>query len=232
MSDRAALERAAVEQAAVAHTARRLLILYTAMHDYTGPHDYFDENYVREWEQRANSKRPFRIQFFEAFAAELTTLGRSKVLDLGSGPGFLAEYLLEHCDIASYHLFDFSPHMLELSRVRLARFKERAFFHQGSFLDKEWFRELPAPFDSIVSLQAVHEARDPARLPQVYSELRSLVREGGRALIADLVKGETNKEKHILTVDEHNAALKKAGFKEIELVLEGGDLAMLRGVAV
>jgi DNA-binding transcriptional MocR family regulator len=33
-----------------------------------GPHDYFDENYVREWAGVANSRRPFRAEFFDAFA--------------------------------------------------------------------------------------------------------------------------------------------------------------------
>jgi hypothetical protein len=40
------------------------------MHDYTGPHDYFNEAYVNEWASLANSKRPFRIDFFNAFVSE------------------------------------------------------------------------------------------------------------------------------------------------------------------
>src|SRR5215210_1518369 len=123
------------------------------MHKYTGPHDYFNETYVREWASVANIKRPFRQEFFVAFAAELAILQNPKVLDLGSGPGFLAEHILAYCRVASYHLFDFSPYMLELSRARLAGFGACACFHQGSFLDEEWGRELPAPFDAIVSLQ-------------------------------------------------------------------------------
>src|SRR6266852_3367201 len=90
------------------------------MPEYTGPHDYFDPAYVREWARVANSKRPFRTELFDAFAAELTALSKPKVLEIGSGPGFLAERVLAQCDVAAYHLFDFSPHMLELSRARLA----------------------------------------------------------------------------------------------------------------
>ena len=201
------------------------------MHEYTGPHDYFNESYVRQWEQQADSKRPFRIQFFEAFAVELNTLGAAKVLDLGSGPGFLAEYILNHSDIASYHLFDFSPHMLELSRARLARFDERTRFHQGSFLDEGWFRALPAPFDAVVSLQAIHEARDATRIPRIYSELRSLIGKGGIVLIADQVNSETKKEEHLLTVDEQKAAFQSAGFEDARLVCEAGDLAMFKATA-
>jgi len=30
------------------------------MHNYTGPHDYFNDDYVDEWASVANSKHPFR----------------------------------------------------------------------------------------------------------------------------------------------------------------------------
>lgn len=199
------------------------------MMDYTGPHDYFNESYVRQWERIANSKRPFRIQFFDAFAAELKTLHKPNVLDLGSGPGFLAEYILKHCDVASYHLFDFSPHMLELSRARLAPFDEQTRFHQGSFLDEKWWQTLPGPFDAIISLQAIHELRDAARIPQLYSELRLLLVEGGIILIADQVNHETKKEEHLLTANEHKAALKRAGIEDVRQVYAAGDLVMLGG---
>lgn len=201
------------------------------MHEYTGPQDYFDESYVRQWEQQANAKRPFRIQFFEAFAAELKTLDKPKVLDIGSGPGFLAEYILDRCDIESYHLLDFSPNMLELSRARLSRFGERVSFHQGSFMDEGWFRALPAPFDAIVSLQAIHETRDAARLPRLYSEIKSLAQTNGIFLIADLMNSETKQEEHFLMADEHKAALKEAGFESIREVFAAGDLSMLKGMA-
>jgi SAM-dependent methyltransferase len=157
------------------------------MHDYTGPHDYFNEAYVKEWASLANSKRPFRPKFLDAFVSELAVLNNPKVLDVGSGPGVLAERVLTGCDVASYHLYDFSPHMLELSRARLRDFGDRAVFHQGSFLDEQWWQSLPAPFEAIVSMQAIHEARDSARIPKLYGEFRPLLREGGIILIADQV---------------------------------------------
>jgi SAM-dependent methyltransferase len=199
------------------------------MIDYTGPHDYFDESYVRQWERVANSRRPFRVQFFDAFAAEINLLSNPKVLDLGSGPGFLAEQILSRCEVASYHLFDFSPHMISLSRARLAPFGERVRFHQGSFLDRGWWQSLPGPFDAVVSLQAVHELRDASRIAQLYSELRPLLAEGGAVLIADQVNSDTRKEEHLLTVDEHKAALGGAGFEDVRQVCAAGDLAMVAG---
>lgn len=199
------------------------------MHDYTGPHDYFNEAYVNEWAGVANSKRPFRTEFFDAFANELAVLNRPKVLDLGSGPGFLAERVLTACSVSSYHLFDFSPHMLELSRARLREFGEIAVFHQGSFLDEEWWQLLPAPFNAIVSMQAIHEVRDSARIPRLYGELRLLLRERGIILIADEVKDGEKMEKHLLAPGEHESALSQAGFVEFRQVYAAGDLMLFAG---
>lgn len=196
------------------------------MHDYTGPHDYFNEVYVNEWASVANSRRPFRAQFFDAFVSELAVLRKLKVLDVGSGPGFLAERILTGCDVASYHLFDFSPHMLELSRARLRDFGETTVFHQGSFLDEEWWQSLPAPFDAIVSMQAIHEVRDGARIPKLYDELKLLLRVGGIILIADEVNDGDKKEMHLLSLSEHEAALLKAGFEKFRRVYAAGDLVM------
>ena len=196
------------------------------MHEFTGPHDYFNESYVRDWAGVANSRRPFRAEFFDAFAVEVAALSEPRVLDLGSGPGFLAETILTRCAVASYHLFDFSPHMHDLSRARLTRFGEVVRFHRGSFLDDGWWQSLPGPFDVVVSLQAVHEVRDAARIPQLYGELRLLLRERGLLLIADQVNSTEKKEEHFLTVTEHETALRKSGLGEFRQVHTAGDLVM------
>jgi len=199
------------------------------MHNYTGPHDYFNKGYVDEWVSIANLKRPFRHSFFDAIASEVKKLDRPRVLDIGSGPGFLAERVLTECDLTSYHLFDFSPRMIELSRERLKDFGDKAVFHQGSFLDNGWWRLLPGPFDAIVSLQAVHEVRESSRIPRLYGDLRQLLCEGGVILIADQVNTGDKREEHFLTSDEHQAALQNAGYDSVRIVYEEGDLTMFGG---
>lgn len=196
------------------------------MHGYTGPHDYFDEAYVTEWTRTASDRRPFRAEFFNAFAAEIATLNKPVVFDLGSGPGFLAEHILTHCDVAAYHLFDFSPYMLALSRARLARFAGRVHFHEGSFLDENWWQSLPGPFDAIVSLQAVHEVRDARRIPRLYSELKLILNGNGLMLIADQVNDEERHEEHFLTATEHENALRAAGLNDVRQAYKAGDLAL------
>ena len=147
------------------------------------------------------------------------------VLDVGCGPGRVAEAVIE-AGASTYAGIDFSPHMLELSRVRLRDFGERAVFHQGSFLDEEWWQSLPAPFDAIVSMQAIHEVRDSARIPKLYGELKLLLRVGGIILIADEVNDGDKNEEHLLSLSEHEAALLKAGFERFRRVYAAGDLVM------
>jgi SAM-dependent methyltransferase len=196
------------------------------MNEYTGPHDYFDEAYVNDWASEANTKRPFRLEFFTAIVSELAVLHRPKVLDVGSGPGFLAERVLDACDVDSYHLFDFSPHMLEISRARLTRFGSRAVFHQGTFLNDDWWQSLPTPFKVIVSMQAIHEVRDSGRIPRLYAELRMLLRKSGVILIADEVNAGDKMEQHLLSLDQHEAALVVAGFEGFRTLCATGDLVL------
>jgi SAM-dependent methyltransferase len=196
------------------------------MHDYTGPHDYFDPAYVNDWTGVANTKRPFRVEFFEAIVSELAALRASRVLDVGSGPGFLAERVLDGSNVDSYHLFDFSPYMLALSRARLQKAGDRAVFHQGSFLEEGWWRSLPGPYDAIVSMQAIHEVRKGRLIPKLYAELRLLLKDGGIILIADEVNDSERQEQHLLTLGEHKAAMLNAGFEKFRLGHAAGDLVL------
>jgi SAM-dependent methyltransferase len=204
------------------------LLSIRAMKDYTGPQDYFDQEYVHEWEQSANTKRPFRPRFFDAFVAELNGLSRPAVLDLGAGPGFLAEQVLARCDVSAYHLFDFSPHMLELSRARLAPYSDPVYFHQGSFAEEDWWEALPAPFDAVISLQAVHEVRRADRVPHLYRDVGLILRRGGLLLIADLLDHKGDDGKPVLSMSGHQAALGEAGFEDFRPLLVVKDLMMFR----
>ena len=149
------------------------------------------------------------------------------VLEIGAGPGFLAEHVLDCCRVSSYHLVDFSPPMLELARRRLAKFGERVFFHQVDFLEENWWQPLPEKFfDAAVSLQAVHEVRQPEKIAQLYSGVVTLVADGGKIIVADKLDYETEGGRGELSIQDHESALEQAGFKDFRRVLEIEDLIM------
>lgn len=87
---------------------------------------------ARQWAESAMSKRPWRTEFFAAFANFIGNGSAARVLELGSGPGFLAEYLLRSNVNLRYVALDFSPAMHELAAQRLAELAGRVQFVERS----------------------------------------------------------------------------------------------------
>src|SRR5215467_7147438 len=116
-----------------------------AVKEVPSDHDFFDPGYVKQWTDSIVRYRPERQQLFKAFAAEAAGIQKDRlsVLELGCGPGFLAEQLLQNCNVSRYTLVDFSPHMLELSRQRLAGFKGRCFFSSEISKKRAGVRQFP-----------------------------------------------------------------------------------------
>jgi ubiquinone/menaquinone biosynthesis C-methylase UbiE len=73
-----------------------------------------------EWEATAMEKRPWRTEFFAKFADELANMepAAAGVLELGSGPGFLASKVLSKVSGLHMTLLDFSEAMHALARQR------------------------------------------------------------------------------------------------------------------
>ncbi len=64
--------------------------------DVPNPIDFHNEAEARAWIEQTIQKRPYRSTFFNEFVNEVSRLERHqlKVLELGSGPGMLAEQIL------------------------------------------------------------------------------------------------------------------------------------------
>ena len=196
-------------------------------------HDLFDPAYVKHWTESIGRYRPERRQLFKVFAAEAARIKKAalSVFELGCGPGFLAEALLKNCAIARYTLLDFSPQMLDLSRSRLAKFKDRIVFVQADFKKNDWTAVVPAGFDLVVSLQAVHELRHASRIPKLYAQLYSLLVPGGTILICDHVIFPSSPSghgaAHFMTVEEHLSTFEEAGFINAKEICPAADLSLM-----
>lgn len=196
-------------------------------------HDFFDPAYVKQWSDSIIRYRPERQQLFNVFAAEANRIKKDalSVFELGCGPGFLAEALLQNYRLARYTLVDFSPQMLQLSRSRLARFKDRTVFIQQDFKKDDWAAAVPAGFDLIVSLQAVHELRHASRIPKLYAQLYRLLVSGGTILICDHVNSSLpsgHRAAHFMTVEEHLSAFEEVGFIKAREICPAADLSLMR----
>ena len=201
------------------------------MKDVPSHHDFFDQAYVKRWAERAIRERPERGLFFDAFVRETLKIPKKEisVLEFGSGPGFLAEQLLDRCAISKYCLFDISSLMHELSRDRRARFSEKTVFLEGDFRKENWSYNLPRNFDLVVSLQSVHELRHARYISRLYGEVYSLLVPGGLFLVCDHVNERRSGPAHFMTVAEHLSTLNTIGFTEVSEALSEADMSLIKG---
>jgi SAM-dependent methyltransferase len=195
--------------------------------------DFLSEAAARKWAEEAEAKLTGRIDFFAAFAQAIGahTPSIHTVLELGSGPGFLAEYLLSRCPaIEHYTLLDFSPTMLDLSRKRLENFASRVAFLQVDFKQAGWPDKVDAVYDSIVTIHSVHELRHKRYALQFYHQCRGLLNANGLLLVCDHVPKDNSERDRALfmTEEEQVFALHRAGFVNIEVSLRTSERVACR----
>jgi cyclopropane fatty-acyl-phospholipid synthase-like methyltransferase len=149
----------------------------------------------------------------------------ARVLELGSGPGLLAERVLQRCpQVERYTLLDFSEPMLQLSRDRLSAFPAASFLH-ASFKAEDWTRHAAGPFDCVVSMQAVHELRHKRHASRLYAQIYDVLASPGLVLVCDHLPFDESAASTALymTELEQFAALEQARFDRVrvELAIDG-----------
>lgn len=181
-----------------------------------------------EWAQSAMLKRPWRTAFFTKIAEQLPS-GHIRVLEIGSGPGFLAELLLQTNPDIEYIALDFSTAMHDLARERLVNAAHRVQFVEADFRQNTWVRGL-ASFDAVVTVQAVHELRHKRHAPALYAAVRDLLRTRGQFLMCDHFVGEDGMSDGdlFMTPEEHATALRTGGFANTAVLLKHSGLILFQ----
>ena len=186
---------------------------------------------AQAWADAANVKRPWRADFFAAIAHELVSLGvpSASVLELGSGPGFLAERVLQALPDVTYTLLDSSAAMQELARVRVGRGVGVQFV--GADFKRDGWADGLGSFDAVATMQAVHELRHKRHAVALHQAVGGLLRSGSIYLVCDHIAGPGGMADHELymTVSEQADALACARFGDVSVVLEKDGLVLHRG---
>ncbi len=203
---------------------------------------------AREWERTVMARRPWRTEFFARMSAEIaaTQPAVNRILELGSGPGFLAQHILQTLNIESspcaslvppsmrrgnvtYIMLDFSAAMHQLARERLGPLARHVEFVERDFKQPRWNEGL-GEFDCVVTIQAVHELRHKRHASGLHAGVRELLASGGRYLVCDHYYGEDGMQNDQLymSVDEQREALAEAGFTRIEELLRKGGMVLHR----
>jgi|SRR6478736_647895 len=148
--------------------------------------DHRDEETARRWAVESAVGKPYRPRFRAEFARILAKRGPApqRILELGSGPGLLAERVLRDVVVTEYVLFDFSEVMMKMARHAVGP-RADVTCHVGDFKADDWHLDLQGPFDAVISMQAVHEIRHKRHVPLLYARVKTLLRLGGVLLVCD-----------------------------------------------
>ena len=184
------------------------------------------------WTDAADRTRPWRSQIRDHIANRVAALRpAARVLELGSGPGFLAHRVLQRCpNLETYTLVDFSEPMLALSRERLAGFRAASFV-LASFRTEDWTLRVGGPFDCAVSMQSVHELRHKRHALRLYEQIHGVLSIPGLILICDHTPFDDSPASTTLymTEEEQRQALANAGFGSVHVELSINGLVLYAG---
>jgi ubiquinone/menaquinone biosynthesis C-methylase UbiE len=199
--------------------------------DVPSPIDLRAMEDAREWAATVMSKRPWREQFFQQFINQLRVIDSVplRVLELGSGPGFLAQRILESIPSVEYTMLDFSQAMHDLARERLGPLMQHVRAVVADFKQDRWGEGLDN-FDAVITIQAVHELRHKKHALALHRSARSLLSPRGRYLVCDHYAGGDGMVNTALfmTVAEQRNCLEAAGFGTVINVLEMHGLVLHR----
>ncbi|MCL4301806.1 MAG: class I SAM-dependent methyltransferase [Anaerolineae bacterium] len=189
---------------------------------------------VAEWTAGLQTRYPERAEVMQHTVAQLKALpfANPQVVELGPGPGLLAELLLRELPRLTYTGFDSSELLLAFARTKLAPFDGRATLVQADLNAAGWLNQLPGKLHAIISLQALHDLGDESHINRVYTLARRVLVPGGLLLNADFVvpPGQENPEQPgRLTIPRHLELLQAQGFDRAACILETGQFGCLVG---
>ncbi len=207
-------------------------------------HEFHDQSFVAEWAERF-VPTPERIQLFEVISAELKALipAAGRIVELGVGPGYLADYLLRAMSGIQYCAVDFSAPMLHIAGRRLKPHSGRVSYVQADLLEADWWADLPGPVDAVVSTWALHDLGSQENVESVYRRSAELLRDGGVLLNGDFIKPDQavfEYEPGRFEIARHLELLRRVGFgdaqclvvleKELEAPTAAQNYACFRGL--
>ena len=206
--------------------------------EVASPFDLRNITDAQQWAAEANLKRPSRTQFFQFYADQLVqpTTTNYRVLEIASGPGFVAEALLQRHPQLDYTALDFSEAMHNLAKQRLSHFDiSQIQFILADFKHTEWYKTLAAQkFDVVIIHQALHEVRHKYYATDFHRIIfEHLLKDQACYAVCDHLAqpdGAMQNTELYMTQAEHLAAFSQAGFQHISqtLCLEGLQLFLAK----
>jgi len=189
------------------------------MPKYVGAdHEFHDSAFVQGWADRF-VPTPERLRLFDTIIARLADgpLPARHIVELGIGPGYLAQRLLQALPDVTYEGVDFSEPMLEIAARRLRAHAGRIRYTRADLLHEDWPGRIQGAAGAVVSTWALHDLGGAEATRSVYAACRRLLPDGGLLLNGDFVKPDGTVHEYEsgrFAVDRHLELLRAAGFRE------------------
>lgn len=194
-----------------------------------GSIDFSDATQVHSWITQTVQQRVWRPRLFAAIAAALNgSFDRAiDVVEVGSGAGYLAKEILSNCRIASYAAIDVAPAIHDAAREHLGEAARAVRFVVKDSHDEDWLDGIAA-VDAVVTMPAAGDVRLRGGRDKLFRRIRDILRPEGLLLYCDrdLSREPSTAELRY----ELRDALRAAGFRRTEELLELGGMVLVRAV--
>ena len=183
-------------------------------------HQFHDKIFSEEWSNKFKPT-PERIEFFQMIMNNLRKENNQSlsILELGIGPGYMAEHILSNCKDVIYEGLDFSEAMIEIAKERLQSISKRIQFTQTDLTDHTWIKQVKTKPQNIISTWALHDLLNNPNISTVYKLAYKLLPQNARLINDDFIKPENSifeYEKGRIKPSEHIELLNQCGFKKVE----------------
>ena len=186
-------------------------------------HEFADEEYVEGWADRFVPTSE-RLELFNIILSELKSHipPNGCVVELGIGPGYLADHLLKAMPDIQYFGIDFSAPMLDIARQRLRPHSARIVYIQAGLVKDHWWTGITMPVHAIVSTWALHDLGSQENVEAVYKSCAHVLHDNGILLNGDFIKPDKSKyeyEPGRFEIARHIEILRRVGFKNAKCLV-------------
>ena len=183
-------------------------------------HEFHDEAFASAWATRF-VPTPERLELFALMSSEVQSHIPTNgcIVELGLGPGYLAEHLLDLLPGVHYFGIDFSRPMLDLARHRLRAHAPRVAYLQADLVKDNWRRGVPTPVHAIVSTWTLHDLGSRKHVSTVYGTCARILQDGGLFLNGDFIKPELATHEYEpgrFEITTHVQLLQRVGFRDAQ----------------
>jgi len=181
-------------------------------------HEFHDDEFVRGWASRFEPTEP-RLQLFDMILKEVEKLGKSAphVVELGTGPGYMARHILERNSDLSYEALDFSDVFMQVARENIDDLCHRVTFTNADLMTRDWPQKLSRQPDAIISTWALHDLGGQQPVADVYARSYETLPDGGLLANGDFIKPDGTDweyEPGRFAIERHLELLREAGFQD------------------